>query len=163
MTGARRHGAVARLSGRASTVLLKRPPSRSGSCPATRILLLLSFLTFALTILAALPATTQTKPGKDYLLYVVSESADKIALIRFGPNGARVDHDLQTGDMPVDIDGPHGIVISPDNQFYYVSMAHGRPFGLIWKYSTKDDRVLGKTTLGYFPATVDITPDGNFL
>ena len=109
------------------------------------------------------PFRAQTRPDKDYLVYVVSESADKIALIRFGPNGARVDHDLQTGDMPVDIDGPHGIVVSPDRQFYYVSIAHGRPFGLVWKYSTKDDSVLGKATLGYFPATVDITPDGNFL
>ena len=116
-----------------------------------------------LTIFPALTTAAQTQPDKDYLVYVVSESADKIALIRFGPNGARVDHDLQTGDMPVDIDGPHGIVVSPDRQFYYVSIAHGRPFGLVWKYSTKDDRVLGKTTLGYFPATVDITPDGNFL
>ena len=98
-------------------------------------------------------AFAQTKPDKDYLVYVVSESADKITLIRFGPNGARIDHQLDTGDMPTDIDGPHGIVISPDRQFYYVSIAHGRPFGLIWKYSTKDDSVLGKTTLGYFPAT----------
>jgi len=127
------------------------------------MLLLLPFFTFALIIFAALPAFAQTRPDKDYLFYVVSESADKIALIRFGPNGARVDHDLQTGDMPVDIDGPHGIVISPDKQFYYVSIAHGRPFGLVWKYATKDDRVIGKTTLGYFPATMDITPDGNFL
>ena len=117
----------------------------------------------ALAIFAASATHAQTKPDKDYFVYVVSESADKIALIRFGPNGARVDHDLQTGDMPVDIDGPHGIVVSPDRQFYYVSTAHGRPFGLIWKYSTKDDSVLGKTTLGYFPATVDITPDGNFI
>ena len=106
---------------------------------------------------------SQTKPEKDYLIYVVSESADKIALVRFGPGGARIDHQLDTGDMPVDIDGPHGIVISPDRQFYYVSIAHGRPFGTVWKYATKDDRVLAKTTLGYFPATVDITPDGNFL
>ena len=120
-------------------------------------------LTFALMFSNATATIAQTQPDKDYLVYVVSESADKIALIRFGPKGARVDHDLQTGDMPVDIDGPHGIVVSPDRQFYYVSIAHGRPFGLIWKYSTKDDRVLGKTTLGYFPATVDITPDGNFL
>lgn len=105
----------------------------------------------------------QSKPDKDYLVYVVSESADKIALIRFGPNGARVDHELQTGDMPVDIDGPHGIAISPDKQFYYVSIAHGRPFGLVWKYATKDDSVVGKSTLGYFPATMDITPDGSFL
>lgn len=108
-------------------------------------------------------AFSQTKPDRDYLVYVVSESADKIALIRFGPHGARIDHQLDTGDMPVDIDGPHGIVISPDRRFYYVSIAHGRPFGTIWKYATKDDQVLGKTTLGYFPATVDITPDGAFL
>jgi DNA-binding beta-propeller fold protein YncE len=121
------------------------------------------FLTIALVVLTPAAAFAQTRPDKDYLFYVVSESADKIALIRFGPNGARVDHDLQTGDMPVDIDGPHGIVISPDKQFYYVSIAHGRPFGLVWKYATKDDRVIGKTTLGYFPATMDITPDGNFL
>lgn len=105
----------------------------------------------------------QAKPDKDYLVYVVSESADKIALIRFGPNGARIDRQLETGDMPVDIDGPHGIVISPDKQFYYVSIAHGRPFGSLWKYSTKDDSVLGKATLGYFPATADITPDGQFV
>ncbi len=121
-----------------------------------------AILAVALAVFATV-ASAQTKPDKDYLVYVVSESADKIALIRFGPKGARIDHELQTGDMPVDIDGPHGIVVSPDRQFYYVSIAHGRPFGLIWKYSTKDDAVLGKTTLGYFPATVDITPDGNFL
>jgi DNA-binding beta-propeller fold protein YncE len=125
--------------------------------------LVLSLLTIALTLLVGHKTSAQTTPDKDYLFYVVSESADKIALIRFGPKGARVDHELQTGDMPVDIDGPHGIVVSPDRQFYYVSIAHGRPFGLVWKYSTSDDRVLGKATLGYFPATVDITPDGNFL
>ena len=43
------------------------------------------------------------------------------------------------------------------------SIAHGRPFGLVWKYSTKDDSVMGKTTLGYFPATMDVTPSGDFL
>jgi DNA-binding beta-propeller fold protein YncE len=42
-------------------------------------------------------------------------------------------------------------------------MAHGRPFGTVWKYSTKDDSLVGKTTLGYFPATMDISPDGSFL
>ena len=121
------------------------------------------FAIFAIFLAMSIGVLAQTKPDKDYLVYVVSESADKIALVRFGPNGARVDHDLQTGDMPVDIDGPHGIVMSPDRQSYYVSMAHGRPFGLVWKYSTKDDTVVGKTTLGYFPATMDVTPDGNFL
>src|ERR1700704_5223120 len=80
----------------------------------------------------------QAKPAQDYLVYVLSEAADMISLVRFGPNGARVDHDLSTGWMPADIDGPHGIAISSDKQFYYVSLAHGRPFGSVWKYSTKD-------------------------
>jgi DNA-binding beta-propeller fold protein YncE len=118
-----------------------------------------------LLLLVIFPASlhAQTKPDKEYSVYVLSEAADKISLVRFGPEGIRIDHQIDTGDMPVDIDGPHGIVISPDRQFYFVSIAHGRPFGTVWKYSTKDDAVLGKTTLGYFPATMDITPDGNFL
>jgi hypothetical protein len=84
-------------------------------------------------------------------------------LVRFGPGGARLEHQVATGDMPIDIDGPHGIAISRDKQFYYVSLAHGRPFGSVWKYSTKDDRVLGQTTLGLFPATMDLSADGSLL
>ena len=114
-------------------------------------------------LLISFPALSQEKSAKEYLFYVLSESADKISLVRFGPNGARIDHQIDTGDMPVDIDGPHGIVVSPDRQFYYVSIAHGRPFGTVWKYATKDDSLVGKTTLGLFPATMDITPDGSFL
>lgn len=118
---------------------------------------------FSLALCITTTSLAQTKPDKDYLVYVVSESADKIALVRFGPGGARLDHDLPTGDMPVDIDGPHGLVVSPDKEFYYVSIAHGRPFGSVWKYAVKDDSVLGQTTLGNFPATMDISPDGSLL
>ncbi len=108
-------------------------------------------------------AQTQTKPDKDYLVYVLSEAADKISLIRFGPAGARIDHELPTGDMAIDIDGPHGIVVSRDQQTYFVSLAHGRPFGSVWKYSTKDDRVLGRVRLLLFPATMDLNADGSLL
>ena len=121
---------------------------------------------FSVLLLIACCASSlqaQTKPDKDYLVYVLSEGADKIALVRFGPEGARVDRQIDTGDMPIDIDGPHGIVISPDRQFYYVTIAHGRPFGSVWKYSTKNDAFVGKSVLGYFPATLDISPDGSFL
>ncbi|HAF12412.1 MAG TPA: hypothetical protein DCK93_21245 [Blastocatellia bacterium] len=112
---------------------------------------------------AVAPAFAQAKPDKDYLVYVLSEAADKVSLVRFGPDGARVDHEVPTGNMPIDIDGPHGIAISRDKQFYYVSLAHGRPFGTVWKYSTKEDRVLGQTTLGLFPATMDLSADGSLL
>ena len=108
-------------------------------------------------------AQPQAKPEKEYLFYVLSEAADKIALVRFGPKGVHLEQQIDTGDMPIDIDGPHGIVISPDRQFFYISIAHGRPFGTVWKYRTKDNALIGKTTLGLFPATLDVTPDGNFL
>lgn len=114
-------------------------------------------------ILLSLVLTAQAKPDKEYLFYVLSEAADKISLVRFDGSKATVAQQIDTGDMPIDIDGPHGITISPDRKFYYVSIAHGRPFGTVWKYSTKDNSVAGKTTLGNFPATMDITPDGQFL
>ena len=116
-----------------------------------------------LTLFPTNSTLSQALPDKDYLVYVLSEAADKISLIRFGPGGARVDHEFATGDMPTDIDGPHGIAISPDKKAYYVSLAHGRPFGSVWKYSANGDRVLGRVTLGYFPATMDINADGSLL
>lgn len=105
----------------------------------------------------------QQPPMQDYLIYVLSESADKISLIRFGPNGAKVEKEFITGLMEPDIDGPHGIAVTPDKQHYYVSLGHGRPFGSVWKYDAKTDKVLGKVTLGNFPATMDVSPDGTFL
>jgi DNA-binding beta-propeller fold protein YncE len=115
--------------------------------------------------LFAVPSSTfaQKTPEKDYLVYVLSESADKIALIRFGPRGARVEREIATGVMEPDIDGPHGIALAPDKEHYFVSLAHGRPFGTVWKYSAKDDKAVGKVMLGLFPATMDVSPDGNFL
>src|SRR5687768_9283971 len=119
---------------------------------------------FAICFLVAAPAAlAQTRPDKDYLVYVLSEAADKISLVRFGPAGARVDHELPTGDMPIDIDGPHGISVARNQQFYFVSLAHGRPFGSVWKYSTRDDRVMGRVRLGLFPATMDLNADGSLL
>lgn len=124
---------------------------------------------FVILILALFPArSTGTvcagqAQSQDYLVYVVCESADKIVLLRFGQQGARVEKLIETGSMPSDVDGPHGIVVSPDKRFYYVSLGHGRPYGSVWKYSTKDNSVLGKVTLGFFPASMDVSRDGGLL
>jgi hypothetical protein len=101
MIRAIRYGALARPLGRA-LCRISEPSLTVGLVPRFAI-----FISVGFVLLTALNAPAQTKPDKDYLVYVVSESADKIALIRFGPNGARIDHEVQTGDMPVDIDGPH--------------------------------------------------------
>jgi DNA-binding beta-propeller fold protein YncE len=65
--------------------------------------------------------------------------------------------------MPADVDGPHGIDVSPDGRYYYVSIAHGTPFGTVWKYTTEGDTLKGRVELGNFPATMQTTPDGEFL
>lgn len=105
----------------------------------------------------------QTAAQQDYLVFVVCESADKIVLIRFGPNGAKIESQAHIGLMPTDINGPHGIAVSPDKQFIYVAQGHGRPEGSLWKFRASDLSAIKYTSLGMFPATTDISPDGTFV
>lgn len=133
------------------------PPRKGAKLKTLFFLACFILLTFNSAVLA------QRAPEQDYLVYVVSESADKVAAVRFGQKGARLEKEWATGLMPSDIDGPHGVAVSPDKQFYYVSLGHGRPFGSVWKYSAKDNSVVGRVTLGMFPATMDVSPDGDFL
>src|SRR4028118_712652 len=73
-------------------------------------------------------------PAQDYLVYVVSESADEITVVRFGREGARVERRVETGVLPSDVDGPHGVDVSPGGEHYYVSLGHAKPFGTLLKY-----------------------------
>ena len=107
---------------------------------------------------AAMSSATQ-----DYLVYVVCEAADKIVLVRFGPGGAQIEHETHIGLMPTDINGPHGIAVSPDRKFIYVTVGHGRPDGSVWKLKAGTEEVVRYKSLGLFPATADITGDGEFL
>ena len=101
-------------------------------------------------------------PTQDYLVLVASESVDEIAVLRFGPGGIGVERKSRTGIMPADVDGPHGVAVSPDGKYYYVTTAHGAPFGFLWKYALANDSLAGRVMLGNFPATMQITPDGEF-
>lgn len=135
------------------------PTGHTGRC----VWLALACLALALGGVAQSPIPANELPKQDYLVYVVCESADKIVLLRFGPKGLQIENQTRTGLMPMDINGPHGIAVSPDKQFFYVSEGHGRPEGSVWKYRTGSDSVVKYTGLGLFPATTDITPDGNFI
>src|SRR5436305_670478 len=102
-------------------------------------------------------------PAQDYLVFVVCESADTLTLLRFGPGGLHVEKQAKVGMMPMDINGPHGIAVSPDKKYVYVAVGHGRPFGSAWKFDAATLAPMQTTNLGLFPATSDISKDGSFL
>jgi DNA-binding beta-propeller fold protein YncE len=102
-------------------------------------------------------------PDRDYLVYVASESADRVALVRFGPKGISIERQRYVGSIPSELAGPHGVSVSPDGKHYFVTTAHGMPFGYLQKYSTATDSVEGNVALGNFPATVQVSPNGFYV
>jgi DNA-binding beta-propeller fold protein YncE len=99
---------------------------------------------------------------REYLVFVASEGNDRIALVRFGQGKARVERERKIGINPTELVGPHGLYVSPDGRWYYVSTAHGTPNGALWKFSTTTGEQAGRVELGLFPATVQVAPNGHF-
>jgi DNA-binding beta-propeller fold protein YncE len=116
----------------------------------------------ALALTATVPTGAAAPPDSDYLVFVASEGNDRIALVRFGPRGARVERERKIGTNPTELVGPHGLYVSPDRKWYYVTTAHGAPNGALWKFSTDDDEQAGRVELGRFPATVQVAPNGHY-
>lgn len=111
--------------------------------------------------LVGTPLAAQTA-APTYRVGVVSESGDIVTWLRPEGNTLVVDHVVQVGIMPADIDGPHNITVSADQRWYYVSIAHGTPYGSLWRFDATNDTVAGRAQLEYFPTTISVTPDGDF-
>lgn len=111
----------------------------------------------ALALLAAPIATQREEPALDYWLYVAAESADEVYKVRFDGEKAEVAKMIDVGVLPTEIEGPHGLTVSPDGEHWFLSMAHGQPFGVLYKYSTETDELVAQTELGLFPATMQIS------
>lgn len=116
-------------------------------------------LMVATALLAPAGAAAQAT-GSGYRVGVVSESGDIVTWI--APEGAalRTVRVVPVGIMPADIDGPHNLAVSPDHRFYYLSIAHGTPYGSLWKMDMASDTLVGRAPLEMFPTTIGITPDG---
>lgn len=97
-----------------------------------------------------------------YRVYVASESSDLVHRVVFRPEeGASIEKEIEVGVMPGDLDGAHGLAVSPDGRFWYLTTAHGTPYGRLWKYRTGSDELVESVELGLFPATVGIRPGGS--
>jgi YVTN family beta-propeller protein len=103
-------------------------------------------------------AAQSAEPG--YRVGVVSESGDIVTWLKPGEGTLVQEKVIPVGIMPADIDGPHNLTVSSDNRFYYISIAHGTPFGTLWKMDAVSDTLVGRAPLEMFPTTIGLTPDG---
>lgn len=95
--------------------------------------------------------------GQNYYVYVTAESEDEVSLIKFDGKVATVEETIPVGVWPAEIEGPHGINISPDGKYWYLSLAHGNPYGTLYKYSTETNEVIDTVMLGLFPASLQVS------
>jgi YVTN family beta-propeller protein len=117
--------------------------------------------TICLTLLVFAPVWGQS-PTPDYHVVVVSESGDIATWLTPAGPGLVPDRVVPIGVMPSDIDGPHNITVSPDGKNYYITVAHGTPFGSLWKMDAATDSLLGRAQVELFPTTISLTPDGQY-
>lgn len=121
-----------------------------------------AFLTAGLLSAAAISAAPP-QARRTYTLYVAAESDDVVEKIAFGPEGFRHIRSIPVGVWPTETEGPHGITISPDGRYWYVTVAHGNPYGILFKYDTETDTYAGDVKLGLFPATLSVSPSTGLL
>ena len=95
--------------------------------------------------------------AQDYFVYVTAESEDEVALIKFDGKNATIEQTIPVGIWPAEIEGPHGINVSPDGKYWYLSLAHGNPYGTLYKYATATNEVVDTVRLGLFPASLQIS------
>jgi len=98
-----------------------------------------------------------------YRVYVACESADEVHLVTFDGQRATVERVIEVGYQPTEVEGPHGLTVGPEGKHWYLSIAHGKPFGILYKYRVADDQLLGECELGMFPATMQISPATGLL
>lgn len=101
------------------------------------------------------------EPG--YRVGVTSESGDIVTWLRPLADGTlTTERVVAVNPRPPEIDGPHNITVAPDHRSYYVSIAHGTPWGSLWRLDAGTHRVLGTAQAEGYPTTIALTPDGEF-
>src|SRR5690606_37345855 len=115
--------------------------------------------------LAGLAGAQDAAPTGDatYWVYVAAESADEVWKVVFDGERAAVAGVVYVGSLPTEIEGPHGLAVDPQSGSWFVTLAHGMPFGRVCRYDCATDELLGETELGMFPATLTLSPATGLL
>lgn len=89
--------------------------------------------------------------------FITNQAADLVAILN--ANTRQVIRLIPVGGRPSTLDSPHYVKLSPDNNFYYVSLIQE---GYVEKYSVTDYTQVGRMQAGQSPAHIEISPDGNY-
>lgn len=103
--------------------------------------------------------------AQKYTFYVAAESDDKVYRVSFDAESGQseIENSITVGEYPTENEGPHGIGVDPGGEYWYVSLGHGMPFGHLYKYELGTDKVVSRTELGMFPATLDISAETGWV
>lgn len=113
-----------------------------------------------LIVVLTLLAAAVSPPPRGYRILVASESGDIVTQLSWNGTALAVVKVVPVGLMPADIDGPHNVAVAPDGSAWYVTIAHGTPYGSLWKMNAENDSLLGRAQVEMFPTTIGLTPDG---
>ncbi|PYP97643.1 MAG: hypothetical protein DMD38_03960 [Gemmatimonadetes bacterium] len=113
-----------------------------------------------ITSVAMLTGLVVSTGAPGYRILVASESGDIVTELTWDGTALAVAKVVPVGIMPADIDGPHNVAVAPDGSAWYVTIAHGTPYGSLWKMSAGTDSLLGRAPVEMFPTTIALTPDG---
>lgn len=101
----------------------------------------------------------ETAAAQTHWVYVAAESDDEVYMVAFDAETetGTITDVVEVGRYPTENEGPHGINISPDGRYWYLSVAHGNPYGWLYKFTTGKNRYIGRAELGLFPASMEIS------
>jgi len=97
--------------------------------------------------------------GQTYHAFVTAESDDEVYQVAFNAETrtGSVSDVIPVGQWPTENEGPHGINVGLDGEYWYLSVAHGNPYGWLYKFKTGSNELVSRTQLGMFPASMEIS------
>jgi sugar lactone lactonase YvrE len=98
-------------------------------------------------------------------VYVTAESEDEVYEVAYDADQDKgsITDVVPVGVFPTETEGPHGINVGLDGEYWYLSVAHGNPFGWLYKFKTGSNELITRTELGMFPASMEISKTTGLL